>query len=341
MPTNRDQRVYSLQALRFVAALMVLHVHAVQTAVETTGSSGILGYGFGIVGRAGVDIFFVISGAIIARTAPSHTSSAFIKNRAVRILPLYFCWCVPSLLVAPNHGFGWRDALATALWPATDRMSMSVLPVAWTLSFEMLFYVAAALILLNRRWLWWLLIMYAGAFSLRSLGPPFQFVGNPIIMEFLAGAALTYLPPMAWARIGVPVGFLALILGGIFMLPPSGNIIDFLEGREGLVRLLVLGIPSVLIVFGTMQIRLGRGILSYLGDASYSLYLSHSTIIAIIAAGVRWAPFQVPADLIIVGGITLSLLFGWRTYELIEKPLLNLLRRRTISSAVSPGIGTA
>ncbi len=340
MQTAQDQRIYSLQALRFVAALMVLHMHAVQRAFEDTGSSGMFGYGFGIVGRAGVDIFFVISGAIIARSAPTHTPSAFVRGRLIRILPLYLFWCIPSLLVAAARGIGWRELLATALWPATDRMSLSVLPVAWTLSFEMLFYAAAALVLIDRRWLWGLLTLYLAAFALRPLGPPLQFLGNPIILEFLAGAALTYLPALSWAWLGIPVGFLVLVLGGIFMWPPHGDIISFLEGREALIRLLVLGIPSVLIVFGTMQIRLSRGVLSYLGDASYSLYLSHSTIMLIIAAGLRWAPFHVPADLVIVGGVTLSVVFGWRCYELIEKPLLSFFRRTTTFSVKSPDVST-
>jgi exopolysaccharide production protein ExoZ len=335
MQTAQDQRIYSLQGLRFVAALMVLHMHAAQTAFESTGSSGIFGYGFGIFGRAGVDIFFVISGAIIARSAPTHTPSAFIRGRIIRILPLYYLWCIPSLLSAASRGIGWRELLATALWPATDRMSLSVLPVAWTLSFEILFYAAAALVLIDRRLLWLLLTLYLGAFALRPLGPPFQFLGNPIILEFLAGAAITYLPALRWAWLGIPLGFLILVLGGIFVWPPHGDIISFLEGKEALIRLLDLGIPSVMIVLGTMQVRLSKGWLSYLGDASYSLYLSHSTVFLIISAGLGVAPFHVPADLVIVGGIAISVLFGWRVYELVEKPLLSFLRRRTAAPAVS------
>ncbi|WP_409192548.1 hypothetical protein [Bradyrhizobium sp. RDM4] len=50
---------------------MVVYVHAAQTAFDTTGSVGLIRYKIAGLGLAGVDIFFVISGVVIAKTPPA------------------------------------------------------------------------------------------------------------------------------------------------------------------------------------------------------------------------------------------------------------------------------
>jgi exopolysaccharide production protein ExoZ len=60
--------IWSLQILRFVAAAMVVYVHAAQTAFDATGSVGLVPYKITGLGLTGVDIFFVISGVVIAKT---------------------------------------------------------------------------------------------------------------------------------------------------------------------------------------------------------------------------------------------------------------------------------
>jgi hypothetical protein len=49
--------IWSLQVLRFLAALMVVYVHAAQIAFVATTSSGFIPHNIAIMGRAGVDIF--------------------------------------------------------------------------------------------------------------------------------------------------------------------------------------------------------------------------------------------------------------------------------------------
>ncbi|MCC7481163.1 MAG: acyltransferase, partial [Hyphomicrobiales bacterium] len=149
--------IWPLQNLRFVAALMVVYVHAAQLAVEQTGSYGIFPRELPLAGQAGVDIFFVISGVIIARTAVGLTWQEFAWKRFRRIIPFYFLVCIFSVLIVSRSGAAitGRDLLASfLLWPATDVMTLPLLPVAWTLCYEALFYVAATLVLADRRWLY-------------------------------------------------------------------------------------------------------------------------------------------------------------------------------------------
>ena len=137
------------------------------------------------IGNIEVDIFFVISGLIIAKIAPGRTPSEFIWSRIRRIVPLYFLFAVPAFATTIiTTGFSWRTAVATFLfWPATDQMTFPALGVGWTLCFDMLFYACAALVLVDRRWALAIIGAYGIAFILRPIGPPFQFLGHPMILE--------------------------------------------------------------------------------------------------------------------------------------------------------------
>ena len=102
-------------------------------------------------------------------------------------------------------------------------------------------------------------------------------------------------------------------------------------------RVAVWGFPAALIVWGTLQFSAKPGVLSYLGDASYSLYLCHLIILMLWIFGLAKAFPAVSPDLLSVSGVALSLLAGWRVHEAIEKPLLKAfsVRPHTLGVAVS------
>jgi exopolysaccharide production protein ExoZ len=317
--------IWSLQVLRFVAALMVVYLHAAQTAFEATGSHGSIPRELSIVAISGVDIFFVISGVIIARIAPGLTSAEFAWRRFRRIVPFYVLCCLPNVLIAAKAGFGWREVLATfLLWPATDVMTAPMLLVAWTLCFEMLFYAAAALILADRRWAPVLLALYGLAFVLRPVGPVFQFLGNPIILEFLFGVAIAYAPMRRNAVWGIPLGALALAAAGFAGVAPLGGTVKYLTGDDALWRVVVYGLPAAMIVYGTMQVRAKESIWTYLGDASYSLYLTHTLVVSTLLT--LWVAFPVAPDVIVAVGMLASVLLAWLIHARFERPILDALR---------------
>jgi exopolysaccharide production protein ExoZ len=328
--------IWSIQALRFFAAFMIVYIHAAQTAMSVTGSNGFIPFGLATVGLSGVDIFFIISGLIIAKIAPGKTPSEFIWSRFRRIVPLYLLFTVPPVATAlATTGFGWRDAVATLLlWPATDQMTAPALAVGWTLCFEMLFYVCMAIVLIERRWVLVIFAAYGIAFLLRPIGPIFQFLGNPIILEFLLGVAISFAPPWRPGIWGIPLGVILLGGAGLMGIAPTGGTMDFLLGYDGLQRVLIFGIPATLIVYGTLQVRARESVWTYLGDASYSLYLSHIYPLTILLA--LWMKFPIPSDLIILIGISAALLFAWRIHERVEKPIMAALKRRQGVRRITP-----
>jgi exopolysaccharide production protein ExoZ len=74
-----------------------------------------------------------------------------------------------------------------------------------------------------------------------------------------------------------------------------------------------------------MQIEAAPSTWTYLGEASYALYLTHTFIITPLLP--LWIKFPIPADAIIAFGVTASVIFARRVHELIEKPILARLRR--------------
>jgi exopolysaccharide production protein ExoZ len=213
-------------------------------------------------------------------------------------------------------------------------MTIPALRVGWTLCFEMPFYACAALVLVDRRWALILIGAYGTAFMLRSMGPLFQFLGNPMILEFLLGVAIAHAPgwrPGIWA---IPLGAIWLTGAGLIVAPAGQTTMDLLLGHNGLERVLIFGIPSALIVYGTLKIKSRESLWTYLGDMSHSLYLSHSLVVSLLLA--LWMKVSIPPDLIVLTGILTSLLFAWCIHELFEKPIMRVLRRKYVGRVAEP-----
>jgi peptidoglycan/LPS O-acetylase OafA/YrhL len=96
-------------------------------------------------GWVGIEIFFVLSGFVIAYSADGKTARAFIKSRALRLYPTAWICATSTLLLAR---LGSPDALTQylatlGLWIYGPWIS----GVYWTLSVEIVFYALVALCL--------------------------------------------------------------------------------------------------------------------------------------------------------------------------------------------------
>jgi len=279
----------SIQYLRALAALgvVIFHVSPADTPF--------------MVGNAGVDIFFVISGFIMWSITEERAASpaAFLRDRLIRIAPLY--WLLTTLLVvgalvAPKLFPNLRIDLpfvagsylfvpmrppgatgADPIWP--------VLVQGWTLNYEMFFYVLFSVCLFLRPSLrlaalslTLLCCVIAGLFYGGSNALVLSFT-DPIFLEFLAGVLLGVclrrglLPSRAWGY-----GFVAL---GVILL------LGCAMASVTQPRLLAWGIPAVLLVGGALVLETKGRIpqlpwLRLIGDSSYSLYLTHGLAISVL-----------------------------------------------------------
>jgi exopolysaccharide production protein ExoZ len=329
-------KLQSLQAARFLAASMVVLYHAA-VLLNDCGRRG-FATTLAQYGWSGVDLFFVISGFVIAASARGLTWRQFVAKRCQRILPLYMGFAVLVTAAAAVHGdLTWRRGLATlALWPVTDTITDPLVFGGWTLCFEALFYAATALVIWRRASIYPLLAGYVIALAYPRT-PLLQYLGNPIIFEFLAGVLIAHAPRPRWSVWALPVGllmllmFLPLAFGGHHS--PTGA----LTGHDVTRRVLAAGLPCALIIWGALNVRCRPGVLTYLGDASYSIYLCHGPVLVglLLMLDRLGVLAWLLADAVLTAASVIAAMIACRVHELIEKPALAFLRRRSAGSPVA------
>lgn len=298
-------------------------------------------------GAVGVDVFFVISGFIIATTTRGQASveaaGAFLWRRFRRVAPIYWLLSLPILIGMARGGTLSPDvATATFLfWPFSGlEMTFPALGPGWTLCFEMLFYAGFGLAIAGgRRVAWGLVGTYAAmlAAGLVVAAPVLRFWGAPIIVEFLLGVGIVWVWRSAPPRLGLWAVGLAVLGFGLGLVFGYGGIDDVRALNDpcnGLRRAAVWGLPSAMLVFGVVRMertdrapeRLSRAA-AFMGDASYSIYLVHVLVIRALGRMFDSGMVALPGDAVVGLTVLASLAAGAVVHVWIERPLLRLLPR--------------
>jgi exopolysaccharide production protein ExoZ len=333
----------NIQALRAIAAYLVVMSHA----------AGLLKVaGLGVrpidIGAAGVDIFFVISGFIMVHTTRDRavTPQSFMRNRIVRIVPLY--WLVTfavfaGAVVMPrmfNSTTGdIAELLKSLFFIPYLKGSANIQPVVyvgWTLNYEMFFYAIFALSLFfaQRR-----ITIVIGALALLVALRPLagsvvaRFYTDPILLEFAAGMLLARNYDRLPAKGGAAV--LALGVAALLSVPwvfPQLILWGPGAGEQGWIhRAWIYGIPAILIVGGALMLeRQGRstGRLLLLGNASYSIYLTHFFVVLASRKLFEAIGPSVPlAFVFLAATFVLVALVGIAVHLYVEKTAMDLINR--------------
>jgi len=191
----------SLQILRAVAAISVVYFHIgsgpyapIPTPIPTFGSFG-------------VDIFFVISGFVMAMVvAKGHSARSFAISRLTRIVPLYWILTTCLLLLAavkPDllssttaNLLNYLKSLCFIPYFKENGSLTPMLAVGWTLNYEMFFYLCVwiSLIFVRRFYVQATISLIILCYFLASMATQnsvvSSFFGNTQIFEFLFGMLL-------------------------------------------------------------------------------------------------------------------------------------------------------
>lgn len=302
-----------IQILRGVAVLLVVLFHL------SAFKSGFLG----------VDVFFVISGYLMA--VMYTPGSDFIARRARRLLPAYFATIAATLLVAalvttPNdyRQVAEQSLFATAFVPNVgfwlqesyfDKSAFKPLLHLWSLGVEIQFYLLVPVLAwtINRwRASFWLILIGSAlfCFAVVEVSPKTSFFWMPLrLWEFLLGFGVARYyqgPRRGWIGLLAAIALLCIPLLPVDAANHPGAIAALICLATAAV--LAFGMPARVEAIGTP--------LEMLGSASYSVYLAHFPVITLLAyepfEGTRLEARPLVYAVVIIASLML--------YKLVERP---------------------
>lgn len=348
---TNPKKLDALQDLRGIAAMIVLIYHASGLFSEFYNKE----YLFGIFkqGYSGVDLFFVLSGFIITYIHFGDIGNrTMLKNFALkrffRIYPVYWIVLLPLIplyQLIPSFGFDNYRSLegilkSVSLFP----QDLHLMAVAWTLSHEMIFYIMFSLLIALKPkiaypilsvWIIVTLCFTFGVFNAEYYAINALF--SPLNFEFLAGTIIAYL-----------IVKNKLAMSKLFIFSGLAAIAFFwtLENMELLKihRVVAYGLPFALLIYGTVTSEMTRNntysmrITRFLGDASYSIYLTHYPLLSMLNK--VFAKFNIYA---LFGGfisVTLLILIatsmGILFYLVVERNVIAFAKRQMSRDIIVP-----
>ena len=326
---SAKRKLGTLEVGRGLAALAVVAHHASISSDAFTSSDHASMFHFGLYG---VDFFFVLSGFIIYHIHQNDSreygaARRFLSKRIRRIytpyLPITFA-LIASYLLFPSlsqgdREWGWFTSLT--LMPSNSPPALSV---AWTLTFEMVFYLFFLSFFVTRYFwhivcAWVALVLGAAVLNVDEplSNPLVRTALHPLILEFVGGMVAAHL----FGRISPARWWVPLCLG------LSGVVVFALLYDPHRV---VLGIALAPMVLGLAlfeqrySFRLSN-LWALLGSSSYAVYLIHNPLQSIIA---RFFQAYDIWSLTFAACVLISLAAGVFYHLIYERPMLRTLSQK-------------
>lgn len=335
------KRIDSLQFLRAFAAISVMIFHGTKM-LEAQLKFKFLDKLF-VSGYSGVDVFFVISGFIILHTSNTQDFNVFrfFKKRFIRIFPVYWLVTIALLIaycISPSSDQSYKGNINVIIGSLTlFPQKQYVVGIAWTLTFEVMFYIVFAIAYsAGKKCLyitlitWSAIILLLYALGIKASNTFADMFLNPIILEFGFGCLLAYLyehyKHVKASSLIAATGIL-LFITSWFVFYNAKYTNDDAFGSN-LSRVYLFGVPAAISIYGLLYYaNKVSPIFIYLGNASYSLYLIHGTVISVILKVL----YKLRIDNYFsntLGGLSifvLTIIISCLFYSFVEKPILSIL----------------
>lgn len=349
----QQKNLHLIQILRGIASMLVVLYHMARNFSEILQQS----FFFNIFnfGWSGVDIFFVLSGFIIAYANQNFVAEptkvvTFLKRRFIRIFPIY--WIVISLFLAAQLVFPLFYRSHFELSSANFLATYLLLPghvmingVSWTLTNELFFYLLFTLAILIpvKKYSLYLLLAYFVLLLVYALtgldlaggNGYIELLVSPMNIEFFLGVFIVLIIDKIskkWVWPLLLTGILLFLTGAYFSNHEIGMISNGVNPL--LNRVVLFGFPSFLVILAIVKIELNKPIpvkkiFLHLGDASYSIYLIHLPLAAAFYKILRKLHIYNAPLLILLNCLLFATIcfIGIIMYQKIEKPLIKKLNK--------------
>lgn len=369
MPAGR--RIEYLDAMRGLAAVYVVLFHLI-----FVGSVPVPGWfkGFAVEGASGVMLFFVISCFSLLYTMParlkeSSPTISFYLHRLFRIVPLFYLWLILSCIRNPVlHGIH-NTPMEIAnnflmIFNLIPGQQSGIAMASWTIGVEVLFYAIFPLIYFSVRNL-----SHATIFIVTSFA---AYLGMLVVIDHLPLSASDVgqykfwlftkdIPVFAFGAIcyfiifserfqGIQPKKLAgsVLIAScalIFVMRSNGIITDKLfAGNPYMWHGLAYALLLLGIALFPIKVIVNRAT-SFLGKISYSIYLSHGTVILLSKPIYQWIGQFIKNDTAFYFsclGITILMVLplSYATYKLVEEPFIRF-GKKAHNKLMSPAAAQA
>lgn len=350
-----EPRLRHVDALRAIAALLVLWLHVAEAYVPLDpagrhGGHGLYAFAhFFDVGRVGVVLFFLISGFVVPFSlrgdGPAPVARFAIK-RFFRIYPAYWLSVPLGVLTGFwlwDRPFALRDFLLNLTLLQDVFGAQPAQGLYWTLLVELVFYALCAVLFLTRsldapRRVCALAIALG---ALHSLAMLMRWLGTPLLSTVAAFWLLNLSIMLCGTlyRRCVVEGEAArdpLLRAGVY------GLFAYYLAVFPLCTVLAVGIErnaavcyalgTALFVAGISGVRIASRLTDWLGRISYSIYLFHPVVFLALLAWLQRQPADSawrtqPLYVYLLANAALTVALASLVYRFVEKPGMALGRR--------------
>lgn len=281
-------KLHNLQILRGISALLVCCFHLREGLAFDDVNIGEILFGKGSIG---VPIFFILSGFIMVFTTKKITFEedtknqiiSFFKKRIIRIIPLYYLLTLAWIILGGSifyyfEGAGLKRLLYSLLFVPQNE-SLPVLYLGWSLNFEIFFYLlfGLAFFLKSNRYLFlisFFIFSYILGLIYHFESAYLKMITSHLNLYFIVGIIFG----LYFDKYSISKKFaLPLCLLGISSF--AGMIFGIINVKYEIFVLIIVSlfVLSFLTFDYTFKFK-GNKFLIFLGDISYSMYLSHSFV---------------------------------------------------------------